>query len=328
MFKKIFLFPSQNLVTVIPLVMILGIIVGYFVDTSFLKNYILVFTFLMLYPTMIGMKIKEAFDLSHKNVVGLAFLLNFIAIPLIAWGLGTLLLKGEPELFAGLAISSLLPTSGMTISWTMLYKGNVPAAVKNTTLSLIIGSLLAPWYLLLMVGKYVPVDVVATFKLIVTVVFIPLILGHFTYKWLLKKYTTEQFNKEIKPFLPAFSTWAMLLIVFTSISMKAKMLVQNPKLLGYGLLILAVFYGINFFLGTIAAKAFLNRPDGLALVFSTVLRNLSLSLGIAATAFGPKAAFIVTLAFILQVQGAAWYGKMINKYGVFKDETAMQTAKA
>ena len=92
MFKKIFLYPSQNLVTVIPLVMILGLIVGYFVDTSFLKNYILVFTFLMLYPTMIGMKIKEAFDLSHKNVVGYAFLLNFVVIPLIAWGLGNLLL--------------------------------------------------------------------------------------------------------------------------------------------------------------------------------------------------------------------------------------------
>ena len=216
----------------------------------------------------------------------------------------------------------------MTISWTMLYKGNVPAAVKNTTLSLIIGSLVAPWYLLVMVGKYVPVDVVATFKLIATVVFIPLILGHFTYKWLLTKYTPEQFNKEIKPYLPASSTWAMLLIVFTSISMKAKMLVQNPKLLGSGLLILAIFYGINFILGTITAKFALNRADGLALVFSTVLRNLSLSLGIAATAFGPKAAFIVTLAFILQVQGAAWYGKLINNYGIFKENREVKTINA
>jgi len=43
------------------------------------------------------------------------------------------------------------------------------------------------------------------------------------------------------------------------------------------------------------------------------MRNLSLALGLAVTTFGPKAAIIVTLAFILQVQGAAWYGKTAGK---------------
>src|SRR5699024_12706622 len=53
--------------------------------------------------------------------------------------------------FAGLALSALLPTSGMTISWTVLQKGNVGAAVKLTVFGLILGSLLTPWYLLAMV---------------------------------------------------------------------------------------------------------------------------------------------------------------------------------
>lgn len=46
-----------------------------------------------------------------------------------------------------LLLTALLPTSGMTISWTGFAKGNVPAAVKMTVVGLIAGSLLAQVYL-------------------------------------------------------------------------------------------------------------------------------------------------------------------------------------
>ena len=96
--------------------------------------------------------------------------LNFLAIPVIAYLLGVGFLLKDPQLFAGLAITALLPTGNMTIAFTMLAKGNVPAAIKSTTLGLLLGSLLAPWYLLVMVGKYVPVDIWLTLKTISLVV--------------------------------------------------------------------------------------------------------------------------------------------------------------
>lgn len=322
MVKKIFLYPSANLVTVIPAILLMGFFLGYLIDTSVLKNYILLATFIMIYPTMIGFKFNEAINMKYAKVVGISLIINFLIIPLLAFVLGISLLNDQPQLFAGLAVAALLPTSGMTISWTMIYKGNVPAAIKMTVISLIAGSILTPWYLLAMVGKYVAVDVVATFQTIVLVVLLPLLLGTLTHKLVMVKMSNEEFQKNIKPFLPALSVWAMLFVIFSSISLKAKMILAQPQLLIQAVIVLLIFYILNFALVTVIARLMFNKQDSYALVYGTVMRNLSLSLGLAVTAFGAKAALIVTLAFILQVQGAAWYGKLTQKYRLFEKEEA------
>jgi ACR3 family arsenite efflux pump ArsB len=319
--RKIFDFPAQHLALVIPMVLLLGFSVGYFTDTGFLKGIILPMTFFMIYPTMIGFKINEAYNLSHIRPLIFSLMLNFMIIPILAYLIGITMLYDEPEMIAGLALASLLPTSGMTISWTMIFKGNVPAAIKMTAVGLITGSLLAPWYLLLMVGKFVDINVGQLFTTISVVVFLPLILGNLTYRFILKRYDIKEFQTKIKPLLPSLSIWAMLVIIFASISMKAKMIVSQPNLIIKGLAVLAVFYIVNFVISTITAKMFLNKGDGIALVYGTVMRNLSISLGVALAAFGVKAGLIVTLAFILQVQGAAWYGKIAEKFGFFNNSS-------
>lgn len=224
---KIFLYPSQNISLVVPLVLIIGFITGLLVDTSNLKKYILVVTVLMIYPTMIGFKLKEVFNLSQGKLVVSAMLLNFLVVPCLAYLLGMGFLLQEPELFAGLAITSLLPTSNMTIAFTMLAKGNVPGAIKLTTIGLLLGSLLAPWYLLMMVGKYVPVNIWLTLKTIVLVILLPLLMGVTTYSLLLKRYSPEDFQKKIKPYLPGASAWGMMFIIFTSISTNAPRIVSR-----------------------------------------------------------------------------------------------------
>ncbi|KAB2952074.1 arsenic resistance protein [Heliorestis acidaminivorans] len=314
--QKLFYWPSKNASLSIPLALLLGFGVGLRVDTAFLSSLILVFTFLMIYPTMIGVKLKEAVNLTHGKVVGLSLLINFFMIPFLAWGLGVAFLAEDPTMIAGLAIAGLLPTSGMTISWTMLHKGNVPAAVKMTALSLVIGSIVAPFYLLFMVGQYVPIDLAKTFTTIALIVFLPLLLGHFTFQYLIQKKGPEHFQKIIKPTLPAFSFWAMLVVVFSSISMKAQALLSNPQILLKILVTLLLFYIINFTASTLIARFTLDRPNGIALVYGTVMRNLSIALGLAITAFGPQAALVVTLAFILQVQAAAWYGRIADRYSL------------
>ena len=325
MLKKLFYYPSKNLTIAIPIVLVIGFLTGLRFDMRFMKDYILFLTFLMIYPTMIGFKLKEAVDLSHMKPVTYSLVLNFILIPLIAFVIGSITLKSDPELFVGLVMISLFPTSGMTISWTMISKGNVAAAIKITALSLILGSFLAPWYLLLMVGQLVTVDVLATFFTIIQVVILPLILGNITYKLILKKYTAETFNKKIKPVFPAASIWSMLAIVFISVSMKSESIVSNPGILLKIALFLVGFYLLNFLISTVVSKKALGNFDGYALVYGTVMRNLSIALGIAASSFGPNTALVVTIAFILQVQGAAWYGKLSSKYGWLMREKMLKT---
>src|SRR5690625_1739816 len=110
----------------IPLVLIAAFILGLFFDTSWMSPTILIATILMIYPTMIGIQWKSLIHLTEKKLISFAMIINFIIIPLIAYGLGYIFLQNQPMLFAGLALAALLPTSGMTISWTSISKGNVP----------------------------------------------------------------------------------------------------------------------------------------------------------------------------------------------------------
>lgn len=293
-------------------------------DTTALKQLILPITVLMIYPTMIGFKAKEVLNLSHGKLLVTVMGLNFLVIPVIAYLLGTGFLLQDPQLFAGLAITALLPTSNMTIAFTMLAKGNVPASIKMTTLGLLLGSLLAPWYLYIMVGQYVPVDILLTLKTIALVILIPLMLGMLTYNLLMKKYSQEQFQKQIKPFLPAASSWGMLLIIFISMSMNAQRIASHLDIFAMAFMVQLVFYTVNYLLAIGIGRKLFNEKDGLTLVFSTVLRNLSISIGLAATAFGSNAALMVSLAFLIQGQAAAGFIKLNEKYGLLGKRVGVQ----
>ncbi len=315
----LFFLPSRNIALTIPLILTVGFIAGLFWDTGVLKGYLLTATMFMIYPTMIGFKIKEIVDLSNIRLLLTASVINFILVPALAYILGVLFLLGHPQLFAGLAIASLLPTSNMTIAFTHFGRGNVPAAVKLTVISLVAGSLLAPWYLLVMVGGYIHIDILAVLKIISMVVFLPLCLGVFTYHLLLKRYSQEQFEKLVKPWLPAVTAWGMVYVLFTGISTNARSIVSHPGLLLSSLLVWVVFYFVNYFISIKAGSYFFNRKDAVTLVFGTVLRNLAISIGLAATAFGVTAAFMVSLAFLFQGQSAAWFIRINDKYKILPE---------
>ncbi|UCZ52170.1 arsenic resistance protein [Bacillus shivajii] len=311
--KKVYTFPQKYLMFSIPTTLILGFIIGMFIDTSFLRGTILFATIIMIYATLIGFKLKELKSIKGSKIHGFAIVMNFLIIPGIAYAIGKLFLTEYPIMFAGLALAALLPTSGMTISWTALQKGNVPASVKLTVFGLIIGSILTPWYLIAMVGEYVDINILATIRTIALIVFLPMILGHFTFKLILKKYTLEHFQKKIKPNLAPLSIWAMLYVVFVSISTQASIIASNLQLIVISILVLVVFYGLNYLIATFTALKFFNRGDGIAFVNGTVLRNLSIAIGLGATAFGAEAALLLTIGFVVQQQSIAYYSKFSNK---------------
>lgn len=318
---NLLLLPARNIALTIPVVLVAGFITGLYVDTSPLKSYLLPVTMVMIYPMMIGFKLGEIINLAHKKLILVSLGINFLIIPLLAYFLGVLFLLDDPQLFAGLAIASLLPTSNMTIAFTMLGGGNIPAAIKLTVISLIMGSLLAPWYLLVMVGTYIQIDVIATLKTVTLVVFVPLTLGMVTYSLILKKYTQEVFYRVIKPALPGITTWGMVYIIFTGISTNAHTIVSQSGLFLLALLVQALFYTANYLIAITFGRLYFDRENTISLIFSTVLRNLAISIGLAAAAFGVKAALMVSLAFLFQGQSAAWFIRLNKRYNLIPGDS-------
>ncbi len=307
---------SKNLILAIPVTMVLGFVFGLAVPTAWLKNLIIPLTFLMVYPMMVSLKLAKVLEGGDTKAQLLSQVINFGIIPFVAFGIGRTFFPEQPFYAMGLLLAALLPTSGMTISWTGFAGGNLGAAVKMTVLGLVLGSLATPFYVQWLMGADIPVDLFAVFRQIVVIVFMPMIAGHLTQSYLIKKHGQKAFQSEWAPRFQPFSTLGVLGIVFVAIALKAGDLVARPGELLHLILPLLALYVINYALSTLVARFMLPRGDAIALVYGTVMRNLSIALALAMNAFGvagsSDAALVITLAYIIQVQSAAWYVKLTD----------------
>lgn len=309
---------NKNLVYAIPAMMLVGFIFGAAADKDLvlsLKGLIIPLTFLMVYPMMVTLNIKhlkEGLDLPLQVTTQC---INFGVIPFAAFMLGRWFFPDQPYMALGLLLASLLPTSGMTISWTGFAKGNMGAAINMTVIGLTLGSLLTPFYVRGLLGATVEVDIVKVMQQILFIVFLPMGAGFVTRQALLKKYALPEFKAKIAPRFPALSTIGVLGIVFVAMALKAKTIMAGPGVILTIFIPLVILYLFNFALSTFIGRRFFNRGDGIALVYGTVMRNLSIALAIAINGFGAEganAALVIALAYIIQVQSAAWYVKFTD----------------
>lgn len=309
---------NKNLVYAIPALMIAGLIFGNFLNQSLvasIKQLIIPLTFLMVYPMMVTLNIKHLQKGLKPKIQGSAIFINFAIIPFVAYFLGRAFFANQPYMALGLLLAALLPTSGMTISWTGFAKGNMGAAINMTVIGLTLGSLATPLYVSALYGARVDVDILAVVKQIVLIVFLPMAMGFITRQFLVKKYSMVDFKQRIAPRFPALSTIGVLGIVFVAMALKARTIMADPGQLLMIFIPLLILYLINFTLSTLAGRIFFDRGDGIALVYGTVMRNLSIALAIAINAFGEAgtdAALVIALAYIIQVQSAAWYVKLTD----------------
>jgi ACR3 family arsenite transporter len=311
---------QKNLVWSIPISMALGLSFGYLFNATFLKMFIIPVTFIMVYPMMVTLNIKSIFKGGDYKIQMTTQLINFILIPLICFYIGKLFLAGTDEKYGlwavGLFLIGVLPTSGMTISWTGFAKGNKEAAIKMVIFGLIIGAIAAPIYTKVFMGASIEVNMLHMFKQIALFVFVPLLAGIATQVLGIKKYGQKTWNQKIKPRFSPFSALGVTIIAFVAMSLKAKNIIANPGDIVTIFLPLVVFYLISYLFLSVVGKLFFKRGDAIAMVFGVVMRDLSIALAIAMTAFGQKGltiALLISLAYVIQIQTAAWYVRFSDK---------------
>lgn len=315
----------KNLIIAIPVMMTAGFIYGVLHDATWLKALIVPFTFLMVYPMMVTLKVNKVFEGGDTKAQVLTQIVNFGIIPFLAFGIGSFFFADHPYMALGILLAGLVPTSGMTISWTGFAKGNMSAAVKMTVIGLIFGSLATPFYVQTFMGTTIAMNFMSVLKQILFIVFLPMVLGYATQRLLIKWYGQADFQKLLAPKFPSLSTVGVLGIVFVALALKAKTIASAPGVLLDILIPLLIIYAINFSLSTVIGRFFLPRGDAIAMVYGSVMRNLSIALAIAINAFGAKgsdAALVIAIAYIVQVQSAAWYVRFTPKlFGVCDIET-------
>ncbi len=301
---------QKHLVVSILVGMMIGFLVGLVVDTSLLRGSVGVLTFLMVYPMMVTLNYKSILSKGNWKLQATTQMINFLYLPFLAYLFGIVFFREMINFRLGILLIALLPTSGMTVSWTVMAKGNVKEAIRMIVFGLILGGLLTPFFIRFYIGEAIHIPFFSIFNQIIWVVFVPMLLGFLTQRLLAKKFGEERFNKTIKPVFPLFSTVAVIVLITLVMSFRSRMLMANPLVLLEILIPVTLGYFIMMISVHWIGRIFFNYADRIALVNGTMIRSLSLALAIALTVFsesGPEVALIIALAYIIQVQMAAWY---------------------
>ncbi len=303
---------KDNLIYVVVASLVAGLAFGQVAGAGtkgLMKAAVLPVLFLMIYPMMINIDLKEVINLrGHAKPVGLSLVVNFAVAPLVAVGLARTFFAGNPAYAVGLYFIALIPTSGMTAAWTGLADGDLETALVAMAVNLLAAVAILPAYLSMLVPASIAFDPTALYRQLAQVVVLPMVAGNLTRRVLLRRYGSDGFNR-LKPTFGGLSSVGVMFIVFIAMTMRSRSILADPVASATTVVPLVVFYAVVLAAGTGLGRALLDTERGIALVYATSMRNLSIAVAIvvAAGSVPAEAVLPIALAYILQPPLGAVY---------------------
>ena len=210
--------------------------------------------------------------LSRPKDILIGCLAQFTIMPLLAW-LMTLAFSLPKELALGVILVGCCPGGTASNVITYLAKGDLALSVGMTACSTLLAPIVTPLLVLLTAGTMVEVDTLGMLLSIVYVVIAPIIVG------LLCQRFIPRITKAVTPYLPAFSSLAIALVVGIIVSHNADRL-----MLGGLIVILVVILhnllglSLGFAIGRLLR---LEKPKCVALSIEVGMQNSGLASSLA-----------------------------------------------
>lgn len=210
--------------------------------------------------------------LSRPKDILIGCLAQFTIMPLLAWLL-TLAFSLPKELALGVILVGCCPGGTASNVITYLAKGDLALSVGMTACSTLLAPIVTPLLVLLTAGTMVEVDTLGMLLSIVYVVIAPIIVG------LLCQRFIPRITKAVTPYLPAFSSLAIALVVGIIVSHNADRL-----MLGGLIVILVVILhnllglSLGFAIGRLLR---LEKPKCIALSIEVGMQNSGLASSLA-----------------------------------------------
>ena len=303
---------KSNLIYVVLGSLVAGLAFGQVVGAeaeSALQAAVLPVLFLMIYPMMINIDLKEVVNVrSHAGTVFLSLVVNFGIAPLVAVGLARLFFDGNVGYAIGLYFIALIPTSGMTAAWTGLANGDLESALVAMAVNLLVAVAILPAYLAALIPAEVGFDPSALYRQLALIVVVPMVAGNLTRRGLLRRYGQQGF-KRLKPTFGGLSSFGVMLIVFIAMAMRSESILADPIASALTVVPLVLFYAAILAVGAALGRLLLDTASGVALVYATSMRNLSIAVAVvvASPTIPQTAVLPIALAYVLQPPLGAFY---------------------
>ena len=245
--------------------------------------------------------------LSRPRDILIGCLTQFTVMPLLALGL-TWAFSLPEELAIGVILVGCCPGGTASNVITYLAKGDLALSVGMTAASTLLAPLLTPLLVWLLAGTMVNVDTLGMLMSIVYVVIAPIVCGLLCQRFL------SSLTKRATPYLPAFSSVVIALLVGIIVSHNA------DRLLTAGLLVVAVVVmhnllglGIGFTVGRLLR---LQKSKCVALSIEVGMQNSGLASSLAVLHFAayPLAAIPGAVFSVWHNISGALVAKLYSEY--------------
>ena len=214
--------------------------------------------------------------LSRPKDILIGCLTQFTVMPLLAWLL-TWAFQLPKELALGVILVGCCPGGTASNVITYLAKGDLALSVGMTATSTLLAPLLTPLLVWLIAGTMVDVDTLGMLQSIVYVVIAPIIAGLLCQRFL------PRLTKGLVPYLPAFSTIVICLVVGIVVSHNATRLLVG----GFVVVVAVMLHNLlGLLIGFLTGRLLrLSRPKCVALSVEVGMQNSGLASSLAVLHF-------------------------------------------
>lgn len=292
---------SKLLAVWIAICIVIGLAVGkYFPELSpTLQVGIPIGLFFMIYPAMTKIEIGELKKATRSpKQTSIIVFFNYAINPFLLYALGYIFferlfpslglmnLETAKYLWTGLILLGVAPCIAMVLVWTDLCKGNGPLGIVLMAWNSIIQIVTTPLYIALLVGTYVTIDIALIGESILLYLGLPLLLGAITRREIIKRRSTEWFNKKVIPYYDALQLLALLFTMVVMFALRGGVILDNPALIWQMAIPIILFFFLLFNLVYFTTRRLgYNYEDSSTMAFHCTGRNFELAIAIALTAF-------------------------------------------
>ncbi|NTS77150.1 arsenic resistance protein [Catenovulum sp. SM1970] len=250
---------------------------------------------LLIFLLLVEVPISGIFKgFTHFKFLTVAWLVNFIAIPLIGFCVASLFLSGNALFYTGLVIYFMAPCTDWYLGFTKLAKGNTELGAAILPINMISQLILFPVYLLLF-------DTVVAYKVDLSMLidwFIQPLVAAFIFRLVLKPFM-QKVRNVCKTLIPVVLTLLVAQIFAANINVLTQHLSVVPLLLAA----IFVFFILTYLLGEMVAKAAkFEYPEHCLLTFTTSARNAPLMLGLSTIALPNQPLIYATITIGMLIE--------------------------
>ncbi len=217
---------------------------------------------------------------SNLRFLIIALLANFVAVPLIGYGIASVFLSEHPLFMVGLVIYFMAPCTDWFLSFTRLSGGNVALGTALMPINMAVQLLLYPLYLQWFTQHTVQLEAGTISSTLLQWFLLPLLVA-VTAHQVLGRVLKPAWFKRVLDKADDATPWVTALLVLQIFAGNISVILEHFTVFAWVLLAVFTFFLITFLLGRGLSRLFrLDYPEHALLTMTIAARNAPLMLAI------------------------------------------------